>query len=255
MNYFLHCFCGKLCFYTWLSNISCHAVGDWRTIAMFGSLYVIFNRGPYRNAFRHILERQPWSDGFLSISFSISVSLFCLSESWPILKQSVKATVVLKHCIKRAYFKETTQEIISRSYRKENMYKVYFYGWDLTLTTERKCVCGAGSLSSLAAWPEHLGISLPHIHYFIYCPNLILHDFPDSEGWQLLSTVQKVCSTRINNYTSCWSFFLKGALSKKSNLNKSRSYRCEWSWNPWVPLLLLLFLSMERSYLVKSKCY
>ena len=144
MNYFLHCFCGKLCFYTWLSNISCHAVGDWWTIAMFGSLYVIFNRGLYRNAFRHILERQPWSDGFLSISFSISVSLFCLSESWPILKQSVKATVVLKHCIKRAYFKETTQEIISRSYRKENMYKVYFYGWDLTLTTERKCVCVGG---------------------------------------------------------------------------------------------------------------
>ena len=149
------------------------------------------------------------------------------------LKQSLAAYIEKKICIRYIFMAEI---------------------WHSQL---RGSVAGGRSLSSLAARPEHLEVSLPHIHYFIYCPNLIFHDFPDSEGWQLLSTVQKVCSTCINNYTSCWSFFLKGALSKKSNLNKSRSYRCEWSWNPWVPLflLLLLFLPTGRSHLMRSKCY
>lgn len=65
---------------------------------------------------------------FFFISFSISASLFCLSEIWPILKLVIKATVVLKlFLLKGNIFRNSTQEIIN-SYRKENMYKVYFYG-------------------------------------------------------------------------------------------------------------------------------
>lgn len=143
--------------------------------------------------------------------------------------------------LKEAILKEPRKKSLAAYMKKETVYKVHIYGWDLTCTTERK---GRGSLSSLAAWPKHLGISLPHIHYFIYCPNLIFHDFPDSEGWQLLSTVQRVCSTHVNNYTICWSFLLKGVLSKISNLDKSRSYRCEWNWNPRV---LLFFYPQKEA--------
>lgn len=138
--------------------------------------------------------------------------------------------------LKKTTLKEPLKKSLAAYIKKKIAYKVDFYAkiWYSQLREK-----GGESISSLAAWPKHLGISLPHIHYFIYCPNLIFHDFPDSEGWQLLSTVQKVCSTHVNNYTSCWSFLLKGVLSKISNLDKSRSYRCEWNWNPWVPLFFI----------------
>lgn len=119
----------------------------------------------------------------------------------------------LWNTVLRDFLKEPLNKSLAAYIKKKIAYKEQFYGWNLTFTTDKKRR-GGGSLSSLAAWPNHLGISLPHIHYSIYCPNLIFHDFPDSAGWQLLSTVQKVCSAHVNNYTSCWSFLLKGYCQK-----------------------------------------